>query len=247
MVLLGPVDGAHVEENGIPRLAADGQGALPGPFLGVQPQVREGVDMPQGAELVRARHHVQRAVGQVRVHHVIQGAARTFVLVLEIGRVLVQVLGMAAHGLFVEALTVAEQLDVRTEDGLDDVQRLRIDGGPQEDGAGGVVDAQHHDLLIPLEALRRRQEERPVGGAPAFDNPLGLVQQGDGLLGRGLDVPRDLRDVLLHQAADDEATVLLVDRGCALEIDIRDGDLQVLNRDGREFCLGAHALSCSGA
>ena len=58
--------------------------------------------------LVRAGHHMQRAVYEVGVHNVSEDADRTLKSVLKVGRVLVQMLGMAPHRLLDKRLTLAE-------------------------------------------------------------------------------------------------------------------------------------------
>jgi len=52
--------------------------------------------------------------------------------VLEIRGILVQVLRVAAHRLLVEALALPEQLDVRADDRLDEVQQRGVERGAEE-------------------------------------------------------------------------------------------------------------------
>ncbi len=155
-----------------------------------------------------------------------------------------QVLRMAAYRLFIEALPVDKQFEVRTQDGLDNIHGLRIKGGAEEGGARVVVDAQHHDLLIARIVGRGGQEERAVGRDPALRNFLCLVQQGQRFGGSGFDVAAEFRNVVLHQAAHDQAALLLENRRRARYVQRVGKDFDVLNAHvGERLSRNSHLSS----
>ena len=198
VVLFGAVDGFDVEEDGVAGLTGYWEGALPGPFAVCQSQVREGVDVVELSQFVRAGDHVEGTVVEVGGDDVGEDAYRSFVPVFKIGRVLVQVFGMASDGFFIEALPVAVEFDVGTEDGFDDVEGGRVKCRAKEGRAGVVVDAQDHDLSVAFVVFRRRYKEGVVGCAPSFRDCAGLIEEGEGLPGCGFDVAVKRVDVFVE-------------------------------------------------
>ena len=155
VVLFGAVNGFDVEEDGVAGLTGYWEGALPGPFAVCKSQVREGVDVVELPQFVRAGDDVEGAVVEVGGDDVGEDAYGAFVPVFKIRRVLVQVFGMASDGFFVEALSVAVEFDVGTEDGFDYVEGGRVKCRAKEGGTGVVVDAQDHDLSVAFVIFRR--------------------------------------------------------------------------------------------
>lgn len=188
VVLFGSVNGFDVKEDGVAGLTRYWEGALPGPFAVCQSQVREGVDVVELPQFVRAGDDVEGSVVEVGGDDVGEDAYRSFVPVFKIGRVLVQVFGMASDGFFVEALPVAVEFDVGAEDGFDYVEGGRVKCGAKEGGAGVVVDAQDHDLSVTFVIFRRGYKEGVIGRAPSFGDCYGFIEQGERLPGSGFDV-----------------------------------------------------------
>ena len=119
---------------------------------------------------------MQRTVDKARVNNVVQNPHRAFVAMLKICRILMQMLRMAADRLLIEALSISEQFHVRSQNCRNDVNSSFIKSGAEERRARLIIHCQHHNLLIARVALRRRQKQRPVRRAPAFNNALRFVQ-----------------------------------------------------------------------
>ena len=162
---------------------------------------------------VRARHHVQRASLHIRVHDMVEDRNRTFVFVLEIGRVLVQDLGKSAHRLFHQALALTEQLNVRTQDGLNNVQGRGIKRCLEKCTAGIVIDTHNIQLFVALITLRCRDEQRFVGCTPAIRGFFRLVKLIDGDIDGPHDVVIHCVNVRVHETTHHETTVFAVDSG----------------------------------
>ncbi len=188
VVLFGAVYGFDVEEDGVTGLTGYWEGALPGPFVVCEAQVREGVDVVELPEFVRAGYDVEGAVFEVGGYDVGEDANGSFVPVFKIGRVLVQVFGMTSDGFFVQALAVAVEFDVGTKYGFDYVEGGRVKCRAKEGRAGVVVDAQDHDLSVAFVIFWRGYKEGVVGRAPSFGDCCGLIEEGEGLPGCGFDV-----------------------------------------------------------
>ena len=65
VVLFGAVNGFDVKEDGVTGLTGYREGALPGPFVVCESQVREGVDVVELPQFVRAGYDVEDAVFEV--------------------------------------------------------------------------------------------------------------------------------------------------------------------------------------
>ncbi len=195
VVLFGAVNGFDVEEDGVTGLTGYWEGALPGPFVVCESQVREGVDVVELPQFVRAGYDVEGAVFEVGGDDVGEDANGSFVSVFKIRRVLVQVFGMASNGFFVEALAVAVEFDVGAEDGFDDVEGGRVKCRAKEGGTGVVVDAQDHDLSVAFVIFWRGYKEGAVGRAPSFGDCRSLIEESEGLPGCGFDVAVKCVDV----------------------------------------------------
>ena len=199
VVLFGAVYGFDVEEDGVTGLTGYWKGALPGPFVVCESQVREGVDVVELSQFVRAGYDVESAVFEVCGYDVGEDANGSFVPVFKIRRVLVQVFGMASNGFFVQALPVAVEFDIGAEYGFDDVEGGRVKCRAKEGGTGVVVDAQDHDLSVAFVIFWRGYKEGAVGRAPSFGDCRGLIEESEGLPGCGFDVAVKRVDVFAEQ------------------------------------------------
>ena len=85
VVLFGAVDGFDVEEDGVTGLTGYWEGAFPGPFVVCESQVREGVNVVELPEFVRAGDDVESAVFEVGGDDVGEDANGSFVPVFKIG------------------------------------------------------------------------------------------------------------------------------------------------------------------
>ena len=150
--------------------------------------MREGVDVVELPQFVRAGYDVEGAVFEVGGYDVGEDANGSFVPVFKIGRVLVQVFGMTSDGFFVQTLAVAVEFDVGTEYGFDYVEGGRVKCRAKEGRAGVVVDAQDHDLSVAFVIFRRGYKEGAVGRAPSFGDCGGLIEESEGLPNCGFDV-----------------------------------------------------------
>ena len=122
VVLFGAVNGFDVEEDGVTGLTGYWEGAFPGPFAVCQSQVREGVDVVELPQFVRAGDDVEGAVVEVGGDDVGEDAYGSFVSVFEYAESWCRCLGWPPTGFFVEALPIAVEFDVGTEDGFDNVE-----------------------------------------------------------------------------------------------------------------------------
>ena len=104
VVLFGAVNGFDVEEDGVTGLTGYWKGAFPGPFAVCKSQVREGVDVVELPQFVRARDDVEGTVVEVGGDDVGEDAYGSFVSVFKISGILVQVFGMASDGFFVPGI-----------------------------------------------------------------------------------------------------------------------------------------------
>ena len=220
VVLFGAVNGFDVEEDGVTGLTGYWEGAFPGPFVVCESQVREGVDVVELSQFVRAGDDVEGAVVEVGGYDVGEDANGAFVPVFKIRRVLMQVFGMASNGFFVQALAVAVEFDVGSEDGFDDVEGGWVKCRAKEGGAGVVVDAQDHDLSVAFIIFRRGYKEGVVGCAPSFGDCAGLVQEVEGLPGCGFDVAVKRVDVFAEQSPHDYRAMRFECFGCALNVNV---------------------------
>ncbi len=227
VVLFGAVNGFDVEEDGVTGLTGYWEGTLPGPFAVCESQVREGVDVVELPQFVRAGDDVEGTVVEVGGDDVGEDANGSFVPVFEIGRVLMQVFGVASDGFFVEALPVAVDFDVGAEDGFDDVEGGGVKCRAQEGGAGVVVDAQDHDLSVAFVIFRRGYEEGVVGRAPSFGYCAGLIEEGERLRGCGFDVAVKRVDVFAEQSPHDYRAMRFECLGCTLYVDVFGLEVQV--------------------
>ena len=228
VVLFGAVNGFDVEEDGVTGLTGYWEGAFPGPFVVCESQVREGVDVVELPQFVRAGHDVEGAVFEVGGDDVGEDANGSFVPVFKIRRVLMQVFGVASNGFFVEALPVAVEFDVGSEDGFDYVEGGRVKCRAKEGGTGVVVDAQDHDLSVAFIIFRRGYKEGAVGCAPSFGDCRGLVQEGEGLPGCGFDVAVKRVDVFAEQSPHDYRAMRFECFGCVLKVDVFGLEVQVV-------------------
>ena len=228
MVLFGAVNGFDVKEDGVTGLTGYWEGALPGPFVVCKSQVREGVDVVELPEFVRAWYDVEGAVFEVSGNDVGEDSNRSFVPVFKISRVLVQVFGMAPDGFFVEALPIAVEFDVGSEDGFDYVEGGRVKCRAKEGRAGVVVDAQDHNLLVALVIFRRGYKERVIGRAPSFGDCRSLIEQGEGLSGSGFDVAVKRVDVFAEQTPHDNRAMCFECLGSTLMVDVFGLEVQVV-------------------
>ena len=190
--------------------------------------MREGVDVVELPQFVRAGYDVEGAVFEVGRYDVGEDANGSFVSVFKIRRVLVQVFGMASNGFFVQALPVAVEFDVGTEYGFDDVEGGRVKCRAEEGGTGVVVDAQDHDLPVAFVIFRRGYKEGVVGRAPSFGDCCGLIEEGEGLPGCGFDVPVKRVDVFAEQSPHDYRAMRFECLGCALKVDVFGLKVQVV-------------------
>ena len=220
MVLFGAVNGFDVEEDGVAGLTGYWEGTLPGPFVVCKSQVREGVDVVELPQFVRAGYDVEGAVVEVGGYDVGEDAYGSFVSVFKIRRVLVQVFGMASDGFFIEALPVAVEFDVGAEYGFDDVEGGRVKCRAKEGGAGVVVDAQDHDLSVAFVIFRRGYKEGVVGRAPSFGYCGSLIEESEGLPGCGFDVAVKRVDVFAEQTPYDYRAMRFECLGSALDVDV---------------------------
>ena len=220
VVLFGAVNGFDVKEDGVTGLTGYWEGALPGPFVVCKSQVREGVDVVELPEFVRAGYDVEGAVFEVSGDDVGEDANRSFVPVFKIRRVLVQVFGMAPDGFFVEALPIAVEFDVGAEYGFDYVEGGRVKCRAKEGRAGVVVDAQDHNLSVALVIFRRGYKEGVIGRAPSFGDCRSLIEQGEGLSGSGFDVAVKRVDVFAKQSPHDNRAMRFECFGSTLKVDI---------------------------
>ena len=227
VVLFGAVNSFDVEEDGVAGLTGYWEGTLPGPFAVCESQVREGVDVVELPQFVRAGDDVEGAVVEVGGYDVGEDANGSFVSVFEIGRVLVQVFGVASDGFFVEALPVAVEFDVGAEDGFDDVEGGGVKCRAKEGGAGVVVDAQDHDLSVAFVIFRRGYKEGVVGRAPSFGYCAGLIEEGERLRGCGFDVAVKRVDVFAEQSPHDYRAMRFECLGCTLYVDVFGLEVQV--------------------
>ena len=85
VVLFGAVYGFDVEEDGVTGLTGYWKGALPGPFVVCESQVREGVDVVELPQFVRAGYDVEGTVFEVGGDDVGEDANGSFVPVFKIG------------------------------------------------------------------------------------------------------------------------------------------------------------------
>ena len=228
MVLFGAVNGFDVKEDGVTGLTGYWEGALPGPFVVCKSQVREGVDVVELPEFVRAWYDVEGAVFEVGGDDVGEDANRSFVPVFKIRRVLVQVFGMASDGFFVEALPIAVEFDVGAEYGFDYVEGGRVKCRAKEGCAGVVVDAQDHNLLVALVIFRRGYKERVIGRAPSFGDCRSLIEQGEGLSGSGFDVAVKRVNVFAEQTPHDYRAMRFECPGSTLKVDVFGLEVQVV-------------------
>ena len=220
VVLFGAVYGFDVEEDSVAGLTGYWEGAFPGPFVVCESQVREGVDVVELPQFVRAGDDVEGAVFEVGGDDVGEDAYGSFVPVFKIGRVLVQVFGMASDGFFVEALSIAVEFDIGAEYGFDDVEGGRVKCRAKEGGTGVVVDAQDHDLPVAFVIVRRGYEEGAVGRAPSFGDCCGLIEEGEGLPNCGVNVAVKRVDVFAEQTPHDYRAMRFECFGCALKVDV---------------------------
>ena len=216
VVLFGAVNGFDVEEDGVTGLAGYWEGAFPGPFIVCKSQMREGVDVVELPQFVRAGDDVEGAVVEVGGDDVGEDAYRSFIPVFKIRRVLVQMFGMASDGFFVQALPVAVEFDVGAEDGFDDVEGGRVKCRAKEGGTGVVVDTQYHDLSVAFVIFRRGYKEGVVGRAPSFGYCAGLIEEVKGLPGCGFDVAMKRVDVFAEQSPHDYRAMRFECLGCTL-------------------------------
>ena len=237
VVLFGAVDCFDVEEDGIAGLTGYWEGALPGPFAVCESQVREGVDVVELPQFVRAGNDVEGAVVEVGGDDVGEDAYGSFVPVFKIRRVLVQVFGMASNGFFVEALPVAVEFDIGAEDGFDYVEGGRVKCRAKEGGAGVVVDAQDHDLSVAFVIFRRGYKEGVVGRAPSFGYCAGLIKQVEGLPNCGFDVVVKRVDVFAEQTPHDYRTMGFECFGSMLNVNVFGPEVQVVYSDGLGHCF----------
>ena len=84
------MDRVHVKKYRIPGAAGNLQGVVPGPVSIIEPEVTNGIDVFEHTKLVRSGDYVQRSLLRVGVHRVAQGGYRPVVLMLKIGRILMQ-------------------------------------------------------------------------------------------------------------------------------------------------------------
>lgn len=228
VVLFGAVNGFDVKEDGVTGLTGYWKGAFPGPFVVCESQVREGVNVIELPEFVRAGDDVESAVVEVGGDDVGEDANGSFVSVFKIRRVLVQVFGMASNGFFVEALPVAVEFDVGAEDGFDDVEGGRVKCRAKEGRAGVVVDAEDHDLSVAFVIFRRGYKEGVVGRAPSFGDCCGLIEEGEGLLGSGFDVAVKRVDVFAEQSPHDYRAMRFECFGSTLKVKVFGLEVQVV-------------------
>lgn len=228
VVLFGAVYGFDVEEDGVAGLTGYWEGAFPGPFVVCKSQVREGVDVVELSQFVRAGDDVEGAVFEVGGYDIGKYANGSFVPVFKIRRVLMQVFGMASDGFFVQTLAVAVEFDVGSEDGFDDVEGGGVKCRAKEGGAGVVVDTQDHDLSVAFVIFRCGYKEGAVRRAPSFGDCAGLIEEGEGLLGGGFDVLVKRVDVFAEQSPHDYRAMGFECFGCALNVDAFGLEIQVV-------------------
>ena len=228
VVLFGAVDSFDVKEDGVTGLTGYWKGALPGPFVVCEAQVREGVDVVELSQFVRAGDDVEGAVFEVGGYDVGEDANGSFVPVFKIGRVLVQVFGMTSDGFFVQTLAVAVEFDVGAEYGFDYVEGGRVKCRAKEGGAGVVVDAQDHDLSVAFVIFWRGYKEGAVGRAPSFGDCCGLVQEGERLPGCGFNVAVKCVDVFAEQSPHDYRAMRFECFGCTLKVNVFGLEVQVV-------------------
>ena len=228
VVLFGAVNGFDVKEDGVTGLTGYWEGAFPGPFVVCKSQVREGVDVVELPQFVRARYDVEGAVFEVGRYDVGEDANGSFVPVFKIRRVLVQVFGMASDGFFVEALPIAVEFDVGAENGFDNVEGGRVKCRAKEGRAGVVVDAQDHDLSVAFIIFRRGYKEGVVGRAPSFGDCRGLIEKGKRLPGSGFDVAVKRVNVFAEQAPHDNRAMRFECLSSTLGVDVFGLEVQVV-------------------
>ena len=135
---------------------------------------------------------------------------------------------MASDGFFVQALPVAVEFDVGAEYGFDYVEGRRVKCRAKEGGAGVIVDAQDHDLSVAFVIVRCGYEEGAVGCAPSFGYCRGLIEQGEGLPGSGVNVAVKRVDVFAEQSPHDYRAMRFECFGCALKVDVFGLEVQVV-------------------
>ncbi len=228
VVLFGAVNGFDVKEDGVTGLTGYWEGAFPGPFVVCKSQVREGVDVVELPQFVRAGYDVECAVFEVGGDDVGEDSNGSFVPVFKISRVLMQVFGVASDGFFVEALPVAVEFDVGAEYGFDNVEGGRVKSRAKEGCAGVIVDAQDHNLSVAFIIVRRGYKEGVVGRAPSFGYCAGLIEEIEGLPNSGFDVAVKRVDVFAEQTPHDNRAMRFECLGSTLKIDVFGLEVQVV-------------------